>query len=409
MRSRVITSVPATLKAGAIIEAAAWKVVTQHTQKLESLGVLAGGIAHDFNNLLMGVLGNAGLALIETPADGPAKNRLEQIRIAAKRASELTNQLLAYSGKGKFIVGPIDLNSIVGEMTALLETIISKKASFRLNLSPEVKPIEADATQLRQVVMNLITNASDALGETSGMISISTGIRFIQRIEMIDYLLKDNITDGEYSFLEITDTGCGMNSDALQRIFDPFYTTKFTGHGLGLAAVIGIVRSHRGTLAVDSTPGSGTTFRVYFPVIKELPQSAASEAKPPIDTLGRGGLYLVVDDEETTRVVAAEMLRHFGYEVIVACDGREGVEKFKLHADRLCGVILDMTMPIMDGEEALKEMAEFNGKVPVILSSGYCEQDITDRVEKRAVAGFIQKPYGPSSLLRVIQQISTKR
>lgn len=380
----------------------------QHTQKLESLGVLAGGIAHDFNNLLMGVLGNAGLALMDVPADSKVKNRIEQIKIAAKRASELTNQLLAYSGKGKFVVGPLDLNQIVGEMTALLETIISKKASFRLNLSSNVEAIEADATQLRQVVMNLITNASDALAESSGTITVATGMKQITAKDADNYLLKDGLQDGNYTYLEISDTGCGMDQDSLQRIFDPFYTTKFTGRGLGLAAVMGIVRSHRGTLSVESTVGSGTTFRIYFPTAGSAPINATTEAKPILQHQSTSGLFLVVDDEETTRAVAAEMLGHFGYEVIVANDGRDGVTKFRKYADRLVGVLLDMTMPILDGEDALKEMVLIRQDVPFILSSGYCEQDITERYRDKCAVCFLQKPYGPSALERSINEVRSQ-
>ncbi len=377
----------------------------QHTQKLESLGVLAGGIAHDFNNILVGILGNADLALLDMSHVSPARETVEEIKKAAIRASELTNQMLAYSGKGRFLIEPIFLNELIVEMGHMLKLTISKKASLKFDFDDNLPPIEADAAQIRQIVMNLITNASDALGDKNGIITITTSLMDIDKEYLETFVADDKLPEGLYVSIEVSDTGCGMDSETLSKIFDPFFTTKFTGRGLGMSAVLGIVRGHKGAIKIYSEPGKGTTFRVLFPASKqtEAPKenTSAERLKSP---LGQGTV-LVVDDEPSVRTVVKRMLEKSGFDVLTANDGREGLERFKEHADEICLVILDMTMPYMNGEEVFREIKKIRKDIRVILSSGFNEQDATNRFAGKGLAGFIQKPFQIGKLLEKIREV----
>jgi two-component system, cell cycle sensor histidine kinase and response regulator CckA len=371
----------------------------QHAQKLESLGVLAGGIAHDFNNLLMGVLGNASLALMELAPEAPALGRIQQIETTALRAAELTNQMLAYSGKGTFEVQPLNLSMIVEEMAHLLETVISKKAVIKYNFTKELPLVQGDATQIRQVIMNLITNASDSIGDKSGVITITTGAMEVDRKYLLETYLDENLEEGLYVYLEVSDTGCGMDEETKSKIFDPFFTTKFTGRGLGLAAVLGIVRGHKGAIKVYSEPNQGTTFKVLYPsTLKFDGIIKKSSIKDEPDWHGTGTI-LVVDDDSTVRSVTKVFLEKYGYKVYTARDGEEGVDMFRTHMSEISLVILDMTMPKMSGDEAYREMRRLRQNVRVILSSGYNEQEATNRFAGKGLSGFIQKPYQPKDLL----------
>jgi len=274
-------------------------------QKLESLGVLAGGIAHDFNNLLVGMLGHAGLALLETPPESPLRDRIQQIETCAVRAADLTNQMLAYSGKGRFLVQPTNLTDVVREMANLLRTAISKSARLDLRLAARLASISGDATQLRQVVMNPITNASDAIGERSGVITIETGMMQATRADLASAYAAA-VDPGEYVYLEVRDTGCGMDTETQQRIFDPFFTTKFSGRGLGLAAVVGIVRGHTGAVTIQSAPRKGTTFRVLFPACAAEAVPLSRPSSPA--RARRQARVLIVDDEPAVRAIARETL-----------------------------------------------------------------------------------------------------
>ena len=377
----------------------------QHTQKLESLGVLAGGIAHDFNNLLMGVLGNASLALLDLPPESPVRGSVKRIETAAHRAADLTKQLLAYSGKGRFVVQHMDLSKVVDEMVHLLKTVISKKATLRFDFAPSLPSIEADATQMRQVVMNLITNASDALGEAPGLIAIRTGVEDVDADYLSGTYLDEDLEPGQYVFLEVSDTGCGMDAEVIRKIFDPFYTTKFTGRGLGLAAVLGIVRGHHGAIDVTSEPGQGSCITVLFP--RAAPDHLPDvRQRDEVETWRGSGAVLVVDDEETVRSVASLVLERHGFEVMTANDGEEAVAVYKEHGDRIQLVLLDMTMPRMGGEETYKALVELNPNVRILLSSGYNEQEAVGRFAESGLAGFIQKPYTPTELITVVRRIS---
>ncbi len=379
----------------------------QHAQKLESLGVMAGGIAHDFNNLLVAILGNAGLALSELPPDSPAHETVRDIETAAQRAAELTRQLLAYSGKGRFVVLPLDLNAIVDEMTHLFEVTVSKKAILRYDLSPGIPAVEGDATQLRQVIMNLILNASEALGDHGGTVAISTGVVVLGHGDLARIPAGEQLSAGTYAYVEVADTGSGMSPQTRDRIFEPFFTTKFTGRGLGLAAVLGIVRGHRGTIQVESQVGNGSRFRVLLPAADEPAESVPHVISAPT-TVRMNGTVLVADDEMSVRVLASKLLKRMGFEVILATDGAEAVRLFRERADRISLVLLDMTMPEMGGEEVFTEIRRLCPDVKVILSSGYNEQDVIKDFAGLGLAGFLQKPYRLEELsAKVVEVLGT--
>lgn len=375
----------------------------QETQKLESLGVLAGGIAHDFNNLLVSILGNVGLVLVDLEPDSPVREPVEQIKVAAQRAADLTRQMLAYSGKGRFVMQRINLNSIITEITQLLQVSISKNAALRFNLMQNLAPIEGDVTQVRQVLMNLIVNASDAIGERQGTISLTTG-RFNADHEYLSgSFMAPDLPEGPYAFVEVSDDGLGMDKDTQAKIFDPFFTTKFTGRGLGLAAVLGIVRGHGGAIKVYSEPGHGSVFRVLFP-IKDVPHEADRLNAESLKQKGQGTV-LVIDDEEVVRNVTKRMLARIGYTPMLAEDGPSGIETYSKHQDEIVCVLLDMTMPRMSGEETLGHLKEINPGVRVLLMSGYSEQEANNRFDGKGVGGFMQKPYTPQDLQEKLRQV----
>jgi PAS domain S-box-containing protein len=366
-------------------------------QKLESLGVLAGGIAHDFNNLLTAMLGNASLARLDLPENSPAHHSLGQIENAAVRAAELCKEMLAYSGRGQLATARTNLSALVEDTTQLLQVSISKKCVLKLELHQPLPAIQADPTQIRQIVMNLVINASDAIGQRSGLIRVCTGVMRVDQQYLKETFLSPQLALGDYVYLEINDNGCGMVPEVKARIFEPFYTTKFAGHGLGLAAVLGIVRAHSGAIKVYSEPGRGTTFKLLFPAIEDC--SVPVEKHGDEISKWRGsGLVLVVDDEDTVRAVTARTLESLGFTPLTAVDGVEGVRLFREHAGVLRLVLLDLTMPHMDGEEAYRELCRINPNVPVILMSGFTEKDTVDRFLGKRLAGFIQKPFDRSCL-----------
>jgi PAS domain S-box-containing protein len=378
-------------------EAEASEAHARHVQKLESIGVLAGGIAHDFNNLLHVVLGNADLARLQLPPGSDAREHLDEVVHATQRAAELTQQLLAYSGRGAVEQRQLDLSAEVLELATLLRTAITKQAVLLWDLASELPPITADPAQVRQVVMNLITNASDALGESSGTISLRTGV------------VENGEAGGHPSpfvFLEVEDTGSGMDGSTLQRIFDPFFSTKFTGRGLGLAAVMGIVESHHGHIRIRTAPGEGTTFRILFP-------AAAGVADPqPRRVSGaewRGrGTVLVVEDEEGVREVVGRMVERLGFQVITAGDGLAALELLDGHNGSVAAVLLDLSMPRMGGQETLQHLRERRPDIPVIVMSGYTEQEVAARLMDgtSGAVGFLQKPFLPEDLVSVLRHAS---
>jgi len=371
------------------------------TQKLESLGVLAGGIAHDFNNLLAAIIGNAELAKRRLNPGSGALINIERIEKSTERAADLARQMLAYSGKGKFVVERIDLNELLEEMLHMLEVSISKNAVLRLNLHRPLPSIMADATQIRQIVMNLVINASEAISARSGFISITTTSMFCDNRYLRTIWLAENLPAGHYTCLEIADTGCGMSKETLGKLFDPFFTTKFTGRGLGMSAVLGIVRGHQGAIRVYSEPGQGSTFKILFPTSEQ--PAALPEIETELSYQGSGKI-LLVDDEESVRDVGAEMLGELGFEVITATDGRDALNKLSEHADIRC-VLLDLTMPHMDGEKCFRELRQRYPQLGVIMSSGYNEQEVTQKFIGKGLAGFIQKPYRLATLKKLLSNL----
>jgi PAS domain S-box-containing protein len=376
----------------------------QQAQKLESLGVLAGGIAHDFNNLLVSILGNAGIALMELPPESQARPVVEDIQTASLRAADLTKQLLAYSGKGRFVLTKLDLGRLVEEMAHLLSAVIGKGVLLKYRFVPNLPLIEGDATQVRQIVMNLITNASDAIGARSGIITVATSVVRADRAYLADTYIDDNLAPGDYVSLEVSDTGAGMTAETRARIFDPFFTTKFAGRGLGLAATLGILRAHKGATKVYSEPGRGTTIRVLLPAIDggvESRDESRARARP---AAGTAGVVLVVDDEEGVRNVTRRILERAGFTVLTANDGRDGVDLFRTRPSEIRLVVLDVTMPRMGGEEAFHELRRIRADVPVILASGFSEQEATSRFAGKGLAGFLEKPFGPQTLLEKVRE-----
>lgn len=371
-----------------------------HAQKLESLGVLAGGIAHDFNNILTAIIGNAELARMRLKPEVSAVENLQQIEEAAFRAADLAKQMLAYSGKGRFVVETLSLNRLVEEMLPLLKVSIFKKAQLQLDLTPDLPLLVADATQLRQVLMNLLINASEAIGDKDGVIAITTGSEECDRNYLNNVWLDESLPEGQYVYLEVADTGCGMDKETLARLYDPFFTTKFTGRGLGMAAVLGIVRGHKGAIKVSSEPGRGTNFKVLLPASDRAAEAFTGESSK--DDWQRSGTVLLVDDEEAVRGVGAEMLKVLGFTVITASDGIEAIEIFKSRND-IAFVILDLTMPHMDGDKCFQALQQIKPEVKVIISSGYSEEEVTRSFLGKGLAGFIQKPYRLSQLKEVIK------
>jgi PAS domain S-box-containing protein len=370
----------------------------RETQKLESLGVLAGGIAHDFNNLLTGILGNASLALGDLPLHSPSRSPIEAVLSASERAAQLAQQMLAYSGKGRFILEHLDLSARVRDTARLIRASVPPNVDLRLRLADRLPLIEADTAQIQQVVMNIIINAAEAVPEgRPGRVTVVT------RRERVD---RPGLEPGEYVVFEVSDDGVGMDAETRARIFDPFFTTKFTGRGLGMAAVLGIVRGHRGAIDVQSSPGAGTTFVVLFPAMHgDLPPVEAPPQAVEARPFARGGCILVVDDEPVVRNLAYHALRRFGYTVLTAENGALGVDLLHSEADRIRCVVLDLTMPVMSGEEALSRMREAHPRIPVILSSGFNEAQAVRQFEGKGLAGFLQKPYTAGRLLNAVESV----
>jgi len=374
------------------------------TQKLESLGVLAGGIAHDFNNLLTGIVGNAGLVRLELPPDAPPAAHIRQIESAALRAAELCQQLLAYAGKGRFLVESLDLNELIEGTLSLLRLSIGKQAQLQLELARPLPVVMADATQIRQIVMNLVINAADAIGARPGLVTLRTGSRNVRANEFAAWAADPGLPEGNYVFLEISDTGCGMPPETLHRIFEPFFTTKFAGRGLGLAAVLGIVRGHRGALQVTSELGRGSAFTLFLPA-GGAALAAGSGVRPQSAAWKRSGTVLVVDDDECVRTVTEYVLATFGFDTVAAPDGEAALAAFAAGPDRFVFVLLDLIMPGLSGKKVLARLREIRPAVPVLLVSGYSENDSASPFVSDGVTAFLQKPFTRETLERKLRAL----
>ncbi|MEW5985396.1 MAG: response regulator [Chloroflexota bacterium] len=384
--------------------------VLRQAQKLDSLGIMAGGIAHDFNNLLVGMLGQTSLALAKMPPGSPAATHLEKAVKATERAADLIRQLLAYSGRGQLEVGPVHLNTLIQESLPLLELAVPKHISIGTTLAHSLPVIEADTTQLQQVLMNLILNAVQAIGDNQGVVSIVTGRQEVQTEDehlWRQYTIRP-LTPGYYVTVEVSDNGQGMDTKTLTRIFDPFFTTKPNGRGLGLSAVLGIVRGHKGGLEVRSQPGRGTIFRLLFPAH----QSAFVPPPPSPNSQGQAlmpGLILVIDDEPLVREAITDVLELDGLEVITAADGASGLTLYREQQNEIDLVLLDLSMPGMNGQQTFEELCKVNPAVQVIVSSGYAKEEASRHFVKPGPAAFCQKPYRAEELTALVRQCLARK
>lgn len=375
-------------------------------QKLESLGILAGGLAHDFNNFLASMMGSADLARLDLADDHPAREHLETIREAGATAAALCRQLLAYAGKGRFHVEDAHISEVVRSQTRLLRASVSKNVTLHFALTDDEQAVaELDRGQMGQILLNLVINASEAIGDRPepGLVRVTTGVMECDAAYLQTAYLDTTAPSGRYLFLEVSDDGPGMSDEVRERIFDPFFTTKFSGRGLGLAAILGIVKGHAGTIKVYSEPATGTTFRVLFPV-SASPRATKDQASTTGSWRGSGKV-LLVDDNDLIRKIGAKLLSALGFEPLLAADGLEALEVLNQHGKDVTLVILDLTMPRMNGEETFREMRVRHPDIPVILTSGFNEQDTVQHFLGKGLAGFLQKPFQVEDLRARIREV----
>jgi nitrogen-specific signal transduction histidine kinase/CheY-like chemotaxis protein len=374
--------------------------VIRQKQKLESVGLLAGGIAHDFNNLLVGIMGGASFALQSVQKTHPAYDMLETVSRASERAAHLVRQLLAYTGKGAAPVECVNLSELVKDTSDLVRATIPRSVQVIVDVDPRLPKVETNEAQMQQLLINLIVNAAEAIGDAPGIVRVRVTLREIDASWVERNVLGYRISPGQYAEIEVTDTGCGMDSETQARIFDPFFTTKFTGRGLGLSAVQGIVRSAHGSLQVTSAPGAGTTFRILLPVTKANAFAAPgsiTEARAP-----ESARILVIDDEQLVRDVVTKALPPHGYTVLAAEDGQQGIHIFKREAAALSLVLLDQSMPGMSGTQVLEKLKEIAPDVPVVIASGYSETEMARQFHGLPAVGFLEKPFTSAALVQKI-------
>jgi signal transduction histidine kinase/CheY-like chemotaxis protein len=368
----------------------------QQAQRIESLGMLAGGIAHDFNNILLAILGHADLALHDLEEDSNIREDLNAIRVAAIRAADLCRQMLTYTGKANTNTRDVLVPELIRELTQMLAASLPKTVELQVQVDQSLPPVEADPGQLRQVVMNLLLNAAEALQGQAGRVCITAGCAESPREDSAPHA---------WIYLEVADTGRGMDEQTRSRMFDPFFTTKFTGRGLGLATVLGVVKSHRGDIQVNSQPGQGTTIRVLLPASAGNDNDGQVAGECRVDTWRGQGLVLLVDDEESGRIVARRMLERLGFEVVTARDGVEALESFQLHRGEVVCVLLDLTMPRMDGRTALRRLRKQQADLPILLMSGYDSDQVSQRLLESGPTAFLNKPFQLDQLQNELQTI----
>lgn len=375
------------------------------TAKLESVGVLAGGIAHDFNNLLTGILGNTSLVYEQLSPSSALRKRLHDVIRAGERAAELIRQLLAYSGKGRFLSEAIEVSALIAETRDLVRLSVPPRVKVELNFGGDIY-VEADRGQMQQLFMNLVINGAEAIPEErEGRLTVTTAAVSLTAEQISLMFSAEQIQPGDYALVEVTDNGIGMNAGTLAQIFDPFFTTKFTGRGLGLAAALGIVRGHGGAIHVYSEVGIGTSFRVFLPLAR-TPHTTGSgqETLTPVAFSLRGsGTVLVIDDEEQVREAATHTLEYYGYKVLAAPDGRSGIEVFERFQNEVKLVLLDLTMPGLSGEETLRALRAIRPDVRIVLSSGFSEREALRKFSRQSLSGFLQKPYTASMLADMVR------
>jgi signal transduction histidine kinase/GAF domain-containing protein/CheY-like chemotaxis protein len=367
--------------------------------RLESVGLLAGGVAHDFNNLLTGIIGNSSLALDSMDGCDPARPMLEAVVSASERAAALTRQMLAYSGQGRFVITRIDLSQVVRELANLLRASVDRSIDLRLELGSKLPLLEADSVQIQQLVMDLLINAAEAMHSRSGEIVIRTSLCHLNESHVASQNPVFEISPGDYVCLEVADQGIGMDEPTMARIFDPFYSTKFTGRGLGLSAALGIVRGHKGSLTVESEPGQGTTFRIYLPSLRSEPAQSSAAPKRPFGTI------LVVDDEEIIRSTATHIVEAAGFKVLTAADGAEAVAVFEQRQGQIDLTILDLSMPGMSGEKALERIREQWPEARIVISTGFMDESVFRRLRNSRIAGYLQKPYTFARISEMVKDL----
>ncbi|MCA9522809.1 MAG: response regulator [Myxococcales bacterium] len=380
----------------------------QDAQRLESLGMLAGGIAHDFNNLLTAIGGNLSLAQQTLSPSSPAWPYLQHIHVASTLAADLTRHLLAYAGRGESSIERLDVNTVVSEITKLLRVSVPSGVTIGYDLAPETLIVEADPGQLHQVMMNLIVNAAEALGESEGSISISTKLLDADARYLIERFRVPELAEGHYVQVDVVDTGSGIDAETRDKIFDPFFSTKFRGRGLGLSVVYGIVRSHGGAIRVESEPGRGTHFTVIVPAVEGAEITQRHEAPLTLPWRG-GGLVLVIDDEAVVREVAEEMLMRLGFRVLSRADGEAGVEAYRAHHRDVVGVLLDLTMPHWSGAKTLAQLRLAGCEAPVLLMSGYTERDVLSDIVDPYLADFLAKPFSFNELSQKLRELVVRK
>jgi len=377
----------------------------QRAQKLESLGLLAGGIAHDFNNLLVGVLGNAGLLSINLQNDPKNQSYVREIERGAEQAAALADQMLAYSGKGGFVKRAFDVGALIRESSGTLSETLSANAKLSLEVPSEALAIEGDESQVRRVVANLITNASDALGDEGGTIAVTAGVTDADRDYLAGTCVDDELLPGKYVFVEVADRGSGMSDETKSRMFDPFFTTKAGGRGLGMAAVLGIVRGHKGAIDIASEAGRGTSVRLLFPATDRRIEEPVTGVEPYVLPRRNSGRILVVDDEAAIRTLVRNALELVGFEVLDADDGRTAVDVFRKHQAEIDLVLLDMTMPDIGGEETIRRLRAMRQDIQIIASSGFVEQEVLGRLSGAEPNAFLRKPYRAIDLVTLVHEV----
>ena len=377
----------------------------QHTQKLESLGVLSGGIAHDFNNILTIILGHCYILKENIDSDDNRESHIRLIESAANRAADLCRQMLAYAGKSPLLQSEFSLWMLVDEIVKMLTSAINKNVNIKLDMRSDIPMIVGDSSQIQQVVMNLILNAGEAIGESNGTITVSLKMLTIGTgSPEIDYF-GSIIIPGSYACLDVSDTGCGMSEETRLRLFEPFYTTKFTGRGLGMSAILGIVKAHYGALQLASIQNVGTTFKVYIPL---TPAKVHIDTASPIDSVEMAlskATVLLVDDENTLLIMETSLLEALGFAAITAVNGREAVEVYRTRGSEIDLVMLDLLMPEMGGIEAYHELRKIDSYVPIVICSGYSEESVADITSTDINTCFIHKPYNPGDLCRLFNEM----
>lgn len=379
------------------------EVQLRQAQQMESIGRLAAGVAHDFNNLLTAILGHTTYIRLRTPPDSQLQPSLISIQKASNQAAELCQQMLAFAGQGRYAAETLDLNSILLETTDLVQVSFSKKITVDVKLFHKSLMAEVDLAQFRQVLLNMLLNAAEAIGEKQGIIAVRTSTVQMTPDFLSDAVLVPKFSEGQFVQIEIADTGCGMSKETLEHIFEPFFTTKLTGRGLGLSAALGIIKAHNGGLKVTSQAGQGTSFRILLPQA-DLPDRASSSVVDDEIAQWKGsGTVLLVDDDPEVRGLTEILLKELGFNVVMAGDGAEGIQMFLTHANEIVAVILDLTMPQLNGDEVFEQIHAVYPETKVLLASGYSEQEVARKFSRTGLAGFLQKPFTFEQLARKLK------